>query len=995
MPLLTPQQLEELRQIVRDASTAVSVATTGLRVGPDELKRLVDLGYLREEDIRDLTLDAFEYGRLLEKLPGLAQMSYEDFKRYLEKNPVEMSEQERRAWELARDRAGQFCVGLGTRWSGEVGPAVVPIDEKLAQQFREGIRDETAANVVRREAVGTLTTKLRQMSRDWARDWGRIASTESQMAYQQGFLESTMRRYGSEELLAKMPEPTACPDCKRLYLDEDGKPEAHPASWWAEQGVNNVGRKRDDWLPVMGAVHPWCQCVLTRVPRGMAFNDDWDLVPESMLTEESEKSEAPVAADDLVARLLRVVDQLRVMATKEEDPERRRDMWERRKLALKLIQHYQPLSKARKLHYRTMFAGLPISVENRKGSIRRWHDQATGTDGETRMRVPYGYIRMTEGTDGDHLDVFLGPDENAKQVYVVHQMRAPEFTEVDEDKIMLGWPDLASAKHAYLSHYDNPGFWGSATTIPVEKFRANCLAGKYRKGELVKARQLYLGPRGGRWADPQHTRSYQPEEPKGGPRLHERFGPSGAPQEGERGYKEPIKRPEGAWDGEDPDVLAHDMIAAARKVWEDVDYGMIAKLGDQEPEGGEEPEWQGFTYSDLPDLLHVPYKDGQGEPYTDDQRLMIAERLVHIAGETYAHAAQGETGIELPKVKHRRGWMDDWNPERFREGMAIPTWVAAAILADSMDREHRELRLVNVPKTEAAKFIAEHHKTLPYLNPRGLMYAIGVKRGNRLVAVATAGHPTGRALRGLDPRNVVELTRVASDGTTKNAASMLIARLLDLLETSKRGDLSKPGLFITYQLATEQGNTYRALADKGLRPVEYIRGDRPHGARAGAGEESLTRVDKIRWEAGPAAASADWSLLEHHEQLDLFGKADALAVDISHRSSVGTMGNYGDPARTPGQVAFAPRMAGDHPASEERRRKKKRRGFTDGPKEKQDRMRALAPPNQNWAHPMPEMEGRDERGTEANREVFDQEAERRGRRLQAGRLTLGPGQLRQ
>ncbi len=139
------------------------------------------------------------------------------------------------------------------------------------------------------------------------------------------------------------------------------------------------------------------------------------------------------------------------------------------------------------------------------------------------------------------------------------------------------------------------------------------------------------------------------------------------------------------------------------------------------------------------------------------------------------------------------------------------------------------------------------------------MYGLGAKVGGRLVAVATAGHPTGRWSR-VNPRNILELTRLASDGSTKNAASMLVARLLDLRDRSRRGRRDEPALFVTYQLSEAEGAVYRALQDKGLRPVARVPGRQPSGARK-AGRRSpcqrragvtssLGEIDKIRWEAG-------------------------------------------------------------------------------------------------------------------------------------------------
>jgi hypothetical protein len=144
------------------------------------------------------------------------------------------------------------------------------------------------------------------------------------------------------------------------------------------------------------------------------------------------------------------------------------------------------IAKSRKLDGRRQFQGFEISIENRAGSVRKWHDKATDTKGETKMLYPYGYIRLTEGTDGDHVDCFIGPNEKAERVYVIHQMAAPSFKEHDEDKTMLGFDSPEDAKTAYLIHYDRPEFFGSMTAMSVEEFRDKV----YRlKGKMIKGKK--------------------------------------------------------------------------------------------------------------------------------------------------------------------------------------------------------------------------------------------------------------------------------------------------------------------------------------------------------------------------------------------------------------------------------------------------------------------------------------------------------------------------
>lgn len=110
-------------------------------------------------------------------------------------------------------------------------------------------------------------------------------------------------------------------------------------------------------------------------------------------------------------------------------------------------------------------AGYDISIEQPKGSVRRDKD-ANGKEWQTTMQNTYGYIRGTEGVDGDHIDVFLSdaPDKwNGENVYVVDQYN-PDGT-FDEHKVMLGFNSVEEARAAYLSNYEKG--WEKGRRIEV------------------------------------------------------------------------------------------------------------------------------------------------------------------------------------------------------------------------------------------------------------------------------------------------------------------------------------------------------------------------------------------------------------------------------------------------------------------------------------------------------------------------------------------------
>lgn len=144
----------------------------------------------------------------------------------------------------------------------------------------------------------------------------------------------------------------------------------------------------------------------------------------------------------------------------------------------------------RKLHYRTQFQGLPISVENRRGSVREGCDKKWGC-WRTKMKVPYGYLRGTKGMDGAEVDVFVGPKVDAKMAYVVTIKKQPEFKEDDEQKVMLGFPDAKTAKRVFLQHYDDQRFFGKMDEIPMEEFKKKVLEGPRKIAADAGEPQVY------------------------------------------------------------------------------------------------------------------------------------------------------------------------------------------------------------------------------------------------------------------------------------------------------------------------------------------------------------------------------------------------------------------------------------------------------------------------------------------------------------------------
>jgi phage-related protein (TIGR01555 family) len=156
---------------------------------------------------------------------------------------------------------------------------------------------------------------------------------------------------------------------------------------------------------------------------------------------------------------------------------------------IRLFKSLYPMSRlessdARPLASHRTWHGLDVSIENEVGSVRSGVD-AGGKPWAVTLKHDYGYLRGTKGVDGDHVDVFMGPDEKAELVYVVHTRKPPDFRAYDEDKCMLNFSTADDARAAFLANFDRPEHFGEMEVFPVGDFIDRVLLTKHNPGMLT------------------------------------------------------------------------------------------------------------------------------------------------------------------------------------------------------------------------------------------------------------------------------------------------------------------------------------------------------------------------------------------------------------------------------------------------------------------------------------------------------------------------------
>lgn len=118
------------------------------------------------------------------------------------------------------------------------------------------------------------------------------------------------------------------------------------------------------------------------------------------------------------------------------------------------------------------FADLPVGIEYGIGERRVFHDDNGEIVYDKTLEYPYGFIQNTVGRDGDEIDVILGTDPEAENVYVIDMIDlGPDVAKrEDEDKVLLGFPSAAAAKEAFFSMYPKT-FFGGLVTMRLHEFQ--------------------------------------------------------------------------------------------------------------------------------------------------------------------------------------------------------------------------------------------------------------------------------------------------------------------------------------------------------------------------------------------------------------------------------------------------------------------------------------------------------------------------------------------
>lgn len=279
--MISSATMAELRRLVQDHLLGYMVDCYGPGTLPrTEIERLVGLGIIDaaagEQIKQDFLEDAFVAAMVIARLEdagrSASRYSAAELEAEIKRNPIALSETDKRAVEWARQGAALNCRHLGERAAQAAEDVTWTYNEAQRAADEASIRDATAQAVDERRTAKWLRGELGRRLDMYEQDLDRIACTELQDAHNEGAARGILNKHGDDAIVCKIPNPKACGTCRKLYLDGEGNPKLFKLADLVANGTN-VGRRREDWLPVVGTTHPWCACVLRRVPPGFEFQD--------------------------------------------------------------------------------------------------------------------------------------------------------------------------------------------------------------------------------------------------------------------------------------------------------------------------------------------------------------------------------------------------------------------------------------------------------------------------------------------------------------------------------------------------------------------------------------------------------------------------------------------------------------------------------------------------------------------------------------------------
>ena len=284
--IFTPHQIEELMKVIDKYHILFTAQHVGFDILQPNDKALLRAHGIDVDQLKNNSQveHAFKFGLLSYSLsqPAAKKLDYSGFKQFLDSGKfIPLNTREKDALEALKTHSYSDITGLGNKIKGALNQVHIEADQKQRAKYEKIIQDTAEETLINRGSVRDMVSSLGHQTEDWSRDFGRISDFVLHSAFDQGRAAGIEREKGKDALVYKDVYAGACKHCIQQFLTAGlgSQPKIFKLSQLQANGTN-VGKKVNNWLPVIGPLHPWCRCTLADVPEGY----DWDPDTKSFST---------------------------------------------------------------------------------------------------------------------------------------------------------------------------------------------------------------------------------------------------------------------------------------------------------------------------------------------------------------------------------------------------------------------------------------------------------------------------------------------------------------------------------------------------------------------------------------------------------------------------------------------------------------------------------------------------------------------------------------
>lgn len=277
---ISPTQAKGLLSII-DRNQLIAI---GQELGPDFLtdadratlgKAGVNLRSLYKLE-RDTLFTNFHFGMLAESLQEaqVRKLTYDELVKYIAKGQyIPLTTSELATVDSIRSQTFTDIKTLHGRIFQDVNTILG--DPSIGGQ-KNFLKREIEEGILNKDTIRKIANNIAEKTGDWSRDFDRIVTYTSTLAYEEGKAAMIQRNAGDEDpLVYKIPLPGACEHCVRLYCTGGigSEPIIFKLSELRANGTN-IGRKVKEWLATLGPVHPYCRCALKYLQSGKKWDKE-------------------------------------------------------------------------------------------------------------------------------------------------------------------------------------------------------------------------------------------------------------------------------------------------------------------------------------------------------------------------------------------------------------------------------------------------------------------------------------------------------------------------------------------------------------------------------------------------------------------------------------------------------------------------------------------------------------------------------------------------